>query len=74
MRGKHSEAYRREHAGKIHHDDGTVTVQRFVPDKDADVLNKDVKAYFPDAGAVNKALKALISIMPHKRKRPSTAH
>lgn len=74
VRGKHSEAYRRGHTVKVHRDDGSVTVQRFVPDKDAVVLDKDVKAYFPDAEAVNKALRALISIMPHKRKRASTAH
>jgi len=74
VRGKHSAAFRRGHTVKIHHEDGTVEARRFLPDRDAVVLDKDVKSYFPDAEAVNNALRALISIMPHKRKRASTAH
>ncbi len=73
LRGKHSANYRRGHSVKIRHDDGSVTVQRFVPDNNAVVLDWDVKAYFPDAAAVNNALRALISILPHKRKRTSAA-
>ena len=71
LRGKHSASYRRGHSIKNRHDDGTVTVQRFVPDHNAVVLDLDVKAYFPNAAAVNNALRALISILPHKRKRTS---
>ena len=47
VRGKHSVSYRKGHTVKIRHDDGTVTVQRFIPDKDAVLLDKDVKAFSP---------------------------
>ena len=74
MRGKHSEKYRKGHTVKISHVDKTVTVQRFIPDRDAVVLDKDIKAFFPNAEAVNNALRALIAIIPDKRKQVSTAH
>jgi len=74
VRGKHAAAYRRGHTVKVHHEDGSILVQRFVPDKDAVVLDKDVKAYFPDATAVNDALRALINILPHGRKRVAAGH
>ena len=74
VRGKHSESYRRGHTVKIGHDDGTVTVQRFIPDKDAVVLDKDVKAFFPNSEAVNNALRMLINIVPNKRKQVPIAH
>ncbi len=73
VRGKHSLSYRNGHTVKVRHDDGKVTVQKFIPDRDAVVLDKDVKAFFPDAEAVNNALRMLISIMPNKRKHPSIA-
>jgi hypothetical protein len=74
VRGKHSESYRRGHTVKIRHDDDTVTVQRFIPDKDAILLDKDVKAFFPNAEAVNNALRTLISILPTKRKQVPIPH
>ncbi len=74
VRGKHCESYRRGHTVKIGHDDGTVTVQRFIPDKDAVVLDKDVKVFFPNAEAVNNALRMLINIVPNKRKQVPIAH
>jgi hypothetical protein len=74
VRGKHSLRYRRGHTVKISHDNDTVTVQRFIPDKDAVVLDKDVKAYFSNAEAVNNALRMLINILPKKRKHIPVAH
>ncbi|MEI6207169.1 MAG: hypothetical protein WCP20_10325 [Desulfuromonadales bacterium] len=38
VRGRHSAEYRRGHTVKVRHDDGTVTVQKFVPDSDAVVM------------------------------------
>ena len=35
VRGKHCAAYRRGHTVKVRQDDGTITVQKFVPDSDA---------------------------------------
>jgi hypothetical protein len=74
VRGKHSVSYRRGHTVKIRHDDDTVTVQRFIPDKDAILLDKDVKAFFPNAEAVNNALRTLINIIPTKRKQVPISH
>ena len=74
VRGKHSVSYRRGHTVKVTHDDATVTVQRFIPDKDAVMLDKDVKAFFPNAEAVNSALRALINIIPTKQKHAPIAH
>lgn len=74
VRGKHSASYRRGHTVKISHEDGSVTVQRFIPDKDAILLDKDVKAFFPNAEAVNNALRTLINIIPNKRKQVPIVH
>lgn len=73
VRGKHAAGYSRGHTVKVHHEDGTLTVHRFVPDKNAVVLDEDVKAYFPDAEAVNAALRGLIKLLPQRRKH-TTAH
>lgn len=66
VQGKHCAAYRRGHTVKVRQDDGTITVQKFVPDSDAVVIDRDVRAYFPDAAAINNALRTLIGIIPHK--------
>jgi len=46
-----------------------MTVQKFIPDADAMVIDQDVRAYFPDAASVNKALRALIGILPKRSRR-----
>lgn len=66
LRGKHCASYRRGHTFKVRQDDGTVIVQKFIPDSNAVVIDRDVRAYFPDAAAINSALRALIEILPHK--------
>jgi len=74
VRGKHSAAYRRGHTVKIRQDDGTIIIQKFVPDADAVVIDRDVRVYFPDATAINNALRALIGIIPHKQRKIHTAN
>lgn len=64
IRGKHSAALKSGHTVKIRHEDGSVTVQKFIPDADAIVLDQDVRKYFPDADSVNNALRGLIAILP----------
>ena len=72
VRGKHFKAYRRGHTVKIHKADGSITVQHFKPEEGAVVLEPDVRKYFPDSKAVNKALRFLIALVPVKR-NPSAA-
>ena len=74
LRGKHCVAYRQGHTVKVRQDDGAITVQKFVPDSDAVVIDRDIRAYFPDAESINKALRALIGIMPHKQRKIHTAN
>jgi hypothetical protein len=51
-----------------------VLVQKFIPDADAVLIDRDVRAYFPDATAINNALRALIGIIPHKQRKMHTAN
>ena len=67
VRGKHAQAYQSSHTVIIHQTDGTTVVQHFRLEEGAVVLAPDVRAYFPDAAAVNHALRTLISLVPHKR-------
>lgn len=69
VRGKHSASCRRGHTVKVCKDDGTVVVHKFIPDSDAVVIDRDVRAFFPDAAAINNALRALIGIIPHKSRK-----
>jgi hypothetical protein len=69
VRGKHSTAYRRGQTVKVRREDGTTVVHRFVPDRAAVVLDEDVREYFPNAKAVNVALRGLINLLPQRRKR-----
>jgi hypothetical protein len=66
VRGKHYKAYRKGHEVKIHKADGTTVVQCFKLEEGAVMLESDVRKYFPDSDAVNKALRSLIQIIPEK--------
>ena len=68
VRGKYYRAYREGYTVTIHHADGSTTTRQYQPDKDAIVLDPDVRAYFPDSNTVNNALRALIALIPKKRK------
>ena len=69
VRGKHSAPYRRGHTIKVRQDDGAITVQKFIPDSDAVVIDRDVRTYFPDADSINNALRAIIGILPNNKQR-----
>jgi hypothetical protein len=66
VRGKYYKAYRAGHTVKIHKADGTTIVQHFQLEDGAVLLEPDVREYFPDSEAVNKALRGLIALLPKK--------
>lgn len=67
VRGKHAQAFRRGHTVKIHREDGTIEVHHFDLVDGAVMLEPEVQEYFPDAKAVNHALRTLIELVPGKR-------
>jgi uncharacterized protein YdiU (UPF0061 family) len=69
VRGKYYKAYREGHTVEIHKADGTTSVQYFRLEDGAVMLEPDVREYFPDSEAVNRALRALIAIAPRGRKQ-----
>ena len=69
VRGKHHRDYQRGHRVTIHKADGTTIVQNFKLEEGAVVLAQDVRKFFPDSEAVNRALRALIDLIPKKRGR-----
>jgi len=68
VRGKYYKAYRSGHKVEIHQVDGSATVRYFKLEEGAVMLAPDVKKYFPNSEAVNKALRTLIGIIPLKRR------
>ena len=71
VRGKYYKAYRGGHKVEINRADGTKTVQYFDLEDGAVMLEPDIRKYFPNSEAVNKALRALIDIIPSKRRTAS---
>lgn len=76
VRGKYYRAYRKGHSVRILEDDGTVTVRHFSLADGAVMLEPDVRAYFRNSAAVNKALRSLIAIAQSSgaRRRPASSH
>jgi hypothetical protein len=80
VRGK---AYLPLHKGysvTIHKEDGSTVVEHYKLIDGAIMLQPDVRAYFPDSDAVNKALRSLIDLMsqlpdkaPAKKSRQATS-
>lgn len=69
VRGKHAKAYRQGHTVTVHKKDGTTLVQHFKLEEGAVVLDRDVREYFPTSEDVNRALRALIALVPEKAQR-----
>jgi hypothetical protein len=63
VRGKHCETLREGYTVKIHQADGTTIVQQVQLEAGAVVLEPDVRKYFPDSEAVNRALRCLIPLV-----------
>lgn len=67
VRGKYYQRLRDGSTVKIHQEDGTTLIQQVVRPEGTVTLDPDVREYFPDAEAVNKALRALIQPIPLKK-------
>ncbi len=68
VRGKHYKARMHGYTIKIHKADGSTLVKHLKGER-AVRLAPDVREYFPNSQAVNKALRGLISLVPAKQKR-----
>ena len=68
VRGKYYKAYREGHTIEVHKEDGATSVQYFKLEDGAVMLEPNVRKYFPNSEAVNKALRSLIEIIPSKRR------
>ena len=66
VRGKHYQAYQQGHRVIIHKADGTTVVEEFFLPEGAVLLDPEVRAYFPDSEAVNRALRGLIALIPQQ--------
>lgn len=64
VRGKYYKRLRDGYTVKIHQEDETTVVQHIIRPEGTVMLDADVRAYFPDAEAVNTALRALIQLIP----------
>ncbi|KAF0219526.1 MAG: hypothetical protein FD174_1986 [Geobacteraceae bacterium] len=73
IRGKHHVASNKGYTVKVHHEDGTTIIHKFIPEKGAILLDEDVRNYFPDSKTVNSALRGLIKLLPQSRKRVRAA-
>lgn len=71
IRGKYAKALREKgYTIRVYHVDGTFTETQVLGEKTV-VLEPDVSEYFPTSEAVNRALRALIALVPEKRKTAS---
>lgn len=65
VRGKYYQRFRNGYTVTVHQEDGT-TVQNAVRPEAIVTLDPDVREYFPDADAVNTALRGLIQLIPRQ--------
>jgi hypothetical protein len=72
VRGKHHQAYQGGHTIVVHKPDGTSEEREYAVPDGAVLLDPDVRAYFPDADAVNSALRGLIKLIPDGRAREAS--
>jgi hypothetical protein len=67
-RGRHAKAMRQGYTTVLRHKDGTKEVTHYRPLPGTVHLAPEVQAYFPDAEAVNTALRGLIALIPTRRR------
>ena len=68
VRGKHYRALQAGYAITVHKADGTKVVREVKPKEGAVIIEPDIRTYFPDSKAVNKALRCLIPLLPQKQR------
>jgi hypothetical protein len=73
VRGKHAAALRQGYTQVVHHADGSRELTEVRPLAGSIVLDPDVQAYFPDAEAVNTALRGLIALRPRRPRRKAAS-
>ena len=66
VRGKHYRALQAGYAVTIHKADGTTVVREVLPKEGAVIIEPDIRTYFPDSKAVNRALRCLIPLLSQK--------
>jgi hypothetical protein len=74
VRGKYYKAYREGHSVKVHQEDGSSVVRHFRLEDGAVMIEPDVREYFPDSDAVNRALRCLIPLLSRKEQRIDAEH
>ena len=67
VRGKYYQRLRQGYTIKVQREDGTTLVQHVTRPEGTVTLDADVREYFPDAEAVNTALRTLIHLVPQKK-------
>lgn len=73
VRGRHHRRLDKGYTVEVHQPDGTTVIEHYQLVEGAILLQPDVRAYFPDSEAVNKALRSLITLMaemPPESKKP----
>lgn len=68
MRGKHYRDMQSGYTITVRQPDGRTLVKEVKPMEDTVILAPDVREYFPDSESVNSALRALIELIPKKRR------
>jgi hypothetical protein len=63
VRGKFYKPLHKGYSVTIHKEDGSTVVEHYKLIDGAIMLQPDVRRYFPDSDAVNKALRSLINLM-----------
>jgi hypothetical protein len=72
VRGCHYKPLHEGYTVQVHKADGTTLVQQYKLEEGAVLLEPDVRAWFPDSDAVNKALRSLIVLMEQMPEKDKT--
>jgi hypothetical protein len=69
VRGKHHRAMQAGYSITVRQEDGTTITKEIVPRQGAVVVEPDLRPYFPDSEAVNRALRCLIPLLSERAKQ-----